>query len=166
VVYGPRDTDVYEVLRTAARGLLLRLGGEERFFSILYVTDLVHGLMLAANSPLADGNTYFLAGETAVSWTEFGATAASALDRSCMTVSIPAWAGYMLGSLAEIGSRVSKKPGILSREKVTEARQRYWVCDTSRAQADLGFSATTTLRDGMAATIQWYREAKWLKPVV
>ena len=79
-----------------------------------------------------------------------------------MTLSIPAWAGYMLGSLAEIGSRISKKPGTLSREKVTEARQRYWVCDTARAQADLGFTATTPLRDGMDATIQWYREAKWL----
>ena len=54
------------------------------------------------------------------------------------------------------------RPGILSRDKILDARQRYWVCDPARAASDLGFHTQTSLREGVAATLEWYREAQWL----
>ena len=59
-------------------------------------------------------------------------------------------------------ARLSGKPWILSRDKVLDARQRYWICDPGRAAAELGFEAQTSLREGIAATLEWYREAQWL----
>ena len=38
-----------------------------------------------------------------------------------------------------------------------------WTCDTARAAAELGFVAPTSLDDGLAATLAWYKEAGWLK---
>ena len=54
-------------------------------------------------------------------------------------------------------------PGIVSREKVAEAQCMSWTCDCTRAAAELGFQAATSLEEGLAETLAWYKEAGWLK---
>ena len=162
VVYGPRDADVYQVLRSVAKGFMLRIGHAESFFSLIYVKDLAEALVAAANSPHAPGGTFFAANPEPVSWTQFGALAGNVLGRKVRTVSVPAAAAYALGWMAEVGSRMRGKPGILSREKVREAGCRYWVCDAGKARRELGFSASHSLREGLNETLLWYKNAGWL----
>jgi nucleoside-diphosphate-sugar epimerase len=161
VVYGPRDVDVYQVFKAAASGAQVRIGKPESYFSFIYVADLVDGLILAAHDE-AVGKTYFLANPNPVSWSEFGATAALTMVKKIRTLTFPVWAAYLAGSLADLLSRLTGRPGILSRDKILDARQRYWTCDPARAAADLGFHTQTSLREGVAATLEWYREAQWL----
>jgi dihydroflavonol-4-reductase len=162
VVFGPRDVDVYQIFKVAASGAQVRIGRPESYFSFIYVADLVDGLILAAQRPEAAGETYFLANASTVSWTEFGATAAMTMVKKIRTVTLPVWSAYLAGSFADLLSRVTGRPGILSRDKILDARQRYWTCDPARAAAELGFHAQTSLREGVAATLEWYREAQWL----
>jgi nucleoside-diphosphate-sugar epimerase len=162
VVYGPRDTDVYQVLRPIAKGFMLRIGRAESFFSFIYVKDLAEALVAAARSPQATGGTFFAANPEPVSWTEFGALAGSILGRKVRTVSVPATAAYALGWMAELASRMRGKPGILSREKVREAGCRHWVCDAGKARQELGFSTPHSLREGLNETLVWYKNAGWL----
>jgi nucleoside-diphosphate-sugar epimerase len=161
VVYGPRDVDVFQVFKAAASGAQVRIGRPESYFSFIYVADLVDGLILAAQHHAA-GRTYFLANPNPASWTEFGATAALTMVKKIRTVILPVWAAYLAGSFADLLSRLTGRPGILSRDKILDARQRYWTCDPGRAAAELGFHAQTSLREGVAATLEWYREAHWL----
>ena len=163
VVYGPGDKDVYQVLRAAARGWMIQIGSVDRRFSLIYVEDLVDGLMAAANSPNAAGRLYYLAYRAPVSWGEFGAAAARLMGRSLRTLKIPEKAAYAVGLCGEWWSRVSGRPGILSRDKVAEACSPGWVCDTGRACRELGFCASTGLEDGLRRTLTWYKEAGWLK---
>lgn len=163
VVYGPRDTDVYHVFRAASKGLLLRIGREEPRVSIIYVKDLVEALLAAAASDCAPGRTYFVANPEPVSWTEFGGTAAALMGRRIRNFALPTAAAQAVGLFAEVGARLRGKPGIISREKVAEARCRFWICDTSRARQELGFSPRHSLRDGMSETLAWYKNAGWLK---
>ena len=162
VVYGPRDVDVYQVFKAAASGALLRIGRPESYFSFIYIADLVDGLILAAEHPQAAGKAYFLANPSAVSWTEFSATAALTMVKKIRTFTLPVWAACLAGCLADLLSRLTGRPGILSRDKILDARQRYWVCDSTRAATDLGFHTQTSLREGIAATLEWYRQAQWL----
>jgi nucleoside-diphosphate-sugar epimerase len=162
VVYGPRDVDVYQVFKAAASGALVRIGRPESYFSFIYIADLVDGLILAAERQQAAGKAYFLANPGPVSWTEFGSTAALTMVKKIRTFTLPVWAAYLAGCLADLLSRVTGRPGILSRDKILEARQRYWVCDATRAAADLDFHTQTSLREGVAATLEWYRQAQWL----
>ena len=76
---------------------------------------------------------------------------------------MPIAAALALGFLAEVWSRVTGKPGILSREKVREARCSAWVCDSRRAAAELGFKAPTGLEKGLSETLAWYKGAGWLR---
>jgi nucleoside-diphosphate-sugar epimerase len=162
VVYGPRDVDVYQIFKAAANGALVRIGRPDSYFSFIYVADLVDGLILAGQRPAAAGKDYFLSNPTPVSWAEFAATAATTMVKKLRTFTVPVWAAYLAGSSADVLSRVTGRPGILSRDKILDARQRYWICDPARAAAELGFQAQTSLREGVAATLEWYRHEQWL----
>jgi nucleoside-diphosphate-sugar epimerase len=165
VVYGPRDRDVYQVIRTVARGWMAQIGTAPRRFSHVYVGDLVDGLIAAADraSAGAGGRIFYLANSAPVSWEEFGSLAARLMGRKLRTVAIPESAAYVLGLCAEWWTRLSRKPGILSRDKVREACCAGWVCDPGRARRELGFCASTGLEDGLRRTLDWYKEAGWLK---
>jgi nucleoside-diphosphate-sugar epimerase len=161
VVYGPRDTDVFQVLRSISKGWALEIAGGERWFSAIYVGDLVDGLLAASRG--APGRAYFLAHSKPVSWSELSATAARIMARRPRVVRVPPSVAYAVGCCAEVWSHVTRKPGIISREKVAEARCRWWTCDTRRAAAELGFEARTPLATGLAETLAWYKEAAWLR---
>ncbi len=163
VVYGPRDTDVFEVLRSVAKGITVRIGREESYFSYIQVKDLAEAMWLAISSEGAAGSTYFVANPEPVSWSAFAETAASIMGRRVRSVSVPASLAYLAGWCAEGASRLSGKPGIVSRQKIIEARCRYWTCDATRARRELGFQPARGLREGLEETLAWYKDSKWLK---
>jgi nucleoside-diphosphate-sugar epimerase len=163
VVYGPRDTDVFQFLKPISKGFLIEIGGGERWFQAIYVKDLVDGILAAARAPQAAGRTYFLAHAKAVSWSELGAVAARIMRRDLRVLHVPSSVAYAVGCCAEMWSLLTRKPGIVSREKIAEARCRYWTCDTRRAAEEIGFEARTPLEAGIAETLAWYKEAGWLK---
>ena len=163
MVYGPRDTDVFQLLKSISKGLVLEIAGGERWFSAIYVEDLVGGLVAAARTPQAAGRAYFLTNPKPASWSEFGAIAAGIMRRRPRVLRVPVAAAYGAGYCAELWSRVTRVAGILSREKVAEALCTAWICDHRRAANELHFEATTSLPAGLAKTLAWYREAGWLK---
>jgi len=163
VVFGPRDRDVLGVFRAAARGWVLQIGRAESCFSLVYVKDLVEGILAAARTPCAGGRTYFIANPHPVSWREFGTTTAALMKRKPKVLAVPRAVACGIACLAELSSCVSHRPGILSREKIREACQPHWTCDASHAFHELGFRAQTSLVDGLAETIAWYRQAGWLR---
>jgi len=163
VVYGPRDTDVFQILKAVSQGLVLEIAGGDRWFSAIYVEDLAEGLYAAANAPKAAGRTYFLAHCDPVSWGQLGATAAQIMQCTPRTLRVPVSVAHGVAFFGEMWSRMTRNPAIISREKVAEAGYRYWTCEPSRAAADFGFAAPTPLAAGLAKTLAWYKEAGWLK---
>jgi nucleoside-diphosphate-sugar epimerase len=163
VVYGPRDTDVFQLLKSIAQGFAVEIAGGERWVQAIFVKDLVEALLAAARCPQAAGRTYFLAHAKAISWTELRSVAAGMLHKQPRVLRIPTSLAYAVGGCAELWSQVSRKPGIISREKVREALCDHWTCETGRAARELGFHARTSLEAGIAETLAWYKEAGWLK---
>lgn len=161
-VYGPRDTDVFQILRAASRGWLMRIGREESYASLIYVKDLAEALIAAAACDAARGHTFFVADPKPVSWTEFAAIAARLSGKRLRTVFVPAWLASCIGLAGEIQSRMTRKPGIVSREKIKEARCRYWVCNTARAQNELSYVPRHSVEQGVTETLAWYKEAGWI----
>jgi len=162
-VYGPRDTDVFEVLKSINQGMVIEIAGGERWFSAIYAPDLADGIIAAAREPRAAGRTYFLAERAIVSWSDLIGIAARIMGRTPRIVRVPPAAAHAIGYCAELWARLTRKPGIVSRDKVTDMQRRYWICDTRRAKAEIGFDAPTDIETGLAMTLAWYREAGWLQ---
>jgi len=162
-VYGPRDTDIFQIFKAVARGLVLEIAGGERWLSAIYVDDLADGLWAAARAPGIAGRAYFLTHRKPTTWSELGAIAAQIMGRRPRTLRVPVTVAKTVGVFSEMWSHISRNPAIISREKVAEACCRFWTCDPARAAADLGFEAPTPLAAGLAKTLAWYKEAGWLK---
>ena len=163
VVYGPRDTGVYGILKAISQGVVLQIAGGDRWFSLVYVDDLVDGLLAAARAPQAAGRTYFISHAEPVSWNSLSQAAAGIMGRKPLMVRVPVTAAYAIGFLAEMWAQMTRTPGFISREKITEARPKRWVCDATRASVELGIESRTSLADGLTQTLAWYKEAGWLK---
>ncbi len=162
VVYGPRDSGVFQILEPISRGWAVELGRHERRLSMVYVQDLVEGLLSAAAYPQAAGRIYFLAHPQPVSWPDLAGTAARLMGRRTRVLRIPVRAAHVAAFGAECWSLFRRTPSFLSRDKVHEASCPYWICDSGRAARELGFHARTPLEKGLAATLAWYKEAGWL----
>lgn len=162
VVFGPRDTDVLELLRSARRGWMPVVGNRAARFSVIYVEDLVEGLLAAAASERAGGRAYFMGAAEPVTWTRFAEAAGKALGRRVRLLRVPSALAWVAAWGSELASRWRGRPGIISRDKLREALAGDWVCDVTRAERELGFTASTPLEEALRRTVAWYRQAGWL----
>ena len=161
-VYGPRDTDVFELFRWAAKGFILDMSGSERFLNWCYVKDLAEALVLAGERSVPSGSVYFVAEDRIYSMTGFQKSLQGAGGVAAKIVKVPVWAGYLIGLAAEAAGLLTGRATIINRQKVREAAQQYWTCDLDTIRADLGFHAAMPLEHGLAATWKWYRENGWI----
>ncbi len=161
-VYGPRDTDMYELFHWAVKGVTMEIAGGERFINPCYVEDLAEALILAAEQQVPSGSVYFIAENKSYSWSEFRHALLSTGGVHARNVKVPYWAAYLIGLASEAGGFLRGKALITNRQKVREAAQKYWICDTQKSERDLGFTPKFTLERGLEATWKWYREKGWL----
>ena len=161
-VFGPRDKDIFEYFHTFSRGLQPMVGFSEKYLSLIHVTDLVRGVMLAGESPKAAGQTYFISSDRAYGWKEVGEVTRAAMGKRAVRVRIPEPAVYLIAGLSEFFSLFSTKPALVNLEKARDMVQQYWTCDSSKARRDFGYGQEISLEEGIRTTIEWYRKHGWM----
>lgn len=161
-VYGPRDSDMFELFRWAAKGLFLKISGGERYLAPCYVEDLAEALVLAAEKDAGSGSIYFVSEDRPYSWSAFRDALLRTGGVQARTVTIPYFAAYLMGLLSEAGGLLRGKAALTNRQKVREARQAHWIGDVEKIRQELGFTAATPLELGFARTWKWYREQGWI----
>ena len=160
-VYGPREADLYEMVRGAARGLFPVVGrGDVPRLSLVHARDLARGMVDLAEAPAAAGETYFVGGP-AYAWDEVRRAVEGALGRRTLRLPVPPALLGGVGALAErAGGLVGRLPP-LTRDKAVAARYA-WTCSSDKAGRDVGYAPRIGLDEGMAETVAWYRRAGWL----
>jgi dihydroflavonol-4-reductase len=162
VVYGPRDKDVFEFFHTVSMGLQPMAGMKDKFVSMIHVSDLIRGTVMAAENPKALGQTYYISSKEVYNWRDLGEITRKALGNRVLRVRIPEPGIYAIAAVAELMAKFSSKPALINFEKARDMVQNYWTCDASRAKRDLGFEQEMPLEAGITSTIQWYKDAGWL----
>ncbi|AHG88579.1 NAD-dependent epimerase/dehydratase [Gemmatirosa kalamazoonensis] len=161
-VYGPGDTDFLALFRQAAHGVGVYPGSREARLSIVYVDDLVDAVLRAGTMPAAAGHVYFVESE-AVSWRDVYKAAASAAHFSLrFELDVPTWVLGVAGRAGDVASRLLRRPTLVSSQKVTLGKPRWWLCDGTRAREELGVVARVSLADGAKRTMRWYRSQGWI----
>ena len=161
-VYGPRDADVFELFRWASRGLVMEMRGGDRYLNLCYVADLTAALLLSAERSTESGSVYFVAESRTYSFSEFKDLLLSTGGVTARTIKVPYRVACLIGLVSEIGSLFTGRPALANRQKVREADQRYWLCDTDKIEDDLCFRAEYPLQKGLDLTWKWYRKNRWL----
>jgi dihydroflavonol-4-reductase len=161
-VYGPKDTDILSFFKVTNKGFRTLLGKGERYISLCYIEDLIHGIILAAESPKAIGQIYFIADDQIYSWRETFRIVSKVLNKKTIPLRIPKAFLYIIAFVSENIARILGKPTVINVQKVREITQKYWLCDVSKAKRELGFSPKYKLEEGAKKTVKWYKEKGWL----
>jgi len=163
-VYGPGDRDILQVFQMLAKGVLVMAGSAaKQRFSMIYVDDLVSGIMMAARSDRAVGRIYYITSRFPCSWDDLIAASQQVLGlKKLHRVSLPKPLVFLVGLVIGATGSLTGKPQLINLDKANELVQDYWVCSPEQAQLDFGFTAGTSLVEGVGKTISWYRHQGWL----
>lgn len=161
-IYGDRDTEIYLVFKTYKQGLMTLVGFNKKEVSIIYVKDLVHGMYLAATNENSKGEIYFISSKEFYNWPQIGEIIHKAMGKGAITLRLPHFLVYTVAAFAQFFAMFSSKPATFNLEKARDFVQEAWTCDTTKAQKELGFAEQYSLEEGMKATIDWYKNEKWL----
>jgi nucleoside-diphosphate-sugar epimerase len=160
-VYGPRDQGFLPMFK-AVKAHLLPCPTERQELSLVYVKDLAEGVVSCLESAKAPGKTYFIAATELVTGRKMAQEIAAQMKRWTIPIPLPAGLLWPACLVNEICAQITGKARLLNLQKFTELMAPGWVCDTSLLRKEIGFECKTTLKEGIAESIWWYEQEKWL----
>ncbi len=159
--YGPGDFRLLKLFRALNRRRFWIIGSGLNRRQVIHVFDLVRGLMLAATSPAAIGETFVMAGREIMTTRELVQQVAGALGRPAPSWRAPMWPFLAAATVFEATlSPLGIQPP-LHRRRLDFFRKSF-VFSTAKAQKLLDFIPAIAFAAGSIETAQWYRERGYL----
>ena len=161
-VYGPRDVDFLAVFKQISKHLSVYPAYRTKYVNILFITDLVRGMLQAARAPEAIGKTYFLCADDPVMWQDIHQGIARVQNKKVFEINIPQCVVDLIAKVLRDYSKITGYSGLVNSEKIALSRPKFWVCSPERAKRDFGFETRVPLLQGLETTYRWYVENGWL----
>jgi nucleoside-diphosphate-sugar epimerase len=162
-IYGPRDVDLLQVLRLAARGLHVRIGAEPVRYHFIHAHDAADAFLAAGRSPAAVGQVLPLGhGESHAAGAVEEILAAAVGQPIRLRLRLPALAVRLAALGSEVATWRQPLPPTLNRDKARILTAGGWTIDMTRTIAALGFRPAVDLETGLRDTVAWYRREGWL----
>ena len=161
-VYGPRDEAFLPLFKAVQAHILPRFGGGRQTLSLVFAEDLAEAVATCLTHPAAAGKTFYVASGEVTTAHAMAREIAGQMKIRTLLLSLPTVALWPLCCLQETLSWLTRRPNVLSRQKYAELRAPGWVCDPTRLRQEAGFVGGTTLKNGIAKTLAWYRQERWL----
>jgi len=160
-VYGPREKDIFILIKTLKAGLELYIGKQEQELSFIYATDLADVIIKALASDVV-GKAYNISDGAVYSRSSLANYVSKALGKKTVMVNVPVPIIKGLAWGMERLYGVFNKIPALNIDKIKELTALNWGCDIKNIQNDFGFVPQFGLEQGVNETISWYRKNNWL----
>lgn len=153
-VYGEREKDISQVFELVKYRLQPKLGIKKKYLVMVYVGDLVRGIIEAAESDNTLNETYFLNHPEALTSKQVIKTIAQAAGKPFgLMIPVPLFLIALSAPVTELVYQFDRLRPRMTRDKAREISQRFWVADPSKARRDFGWEAEFTLLEGMKKTV-------------
>ncbi len=160
-IYGPRDTDVLEFFKMAARGVVAIPAGE-RWVTLAWVGDVVRGILAAAGRGAPEHRVLHLGEPRPYRLRAVVRLLADAGGVRARIVPMPGVVLVAAGGGGSLLHRLGLHRVALTRDKARELLARHWTARTEGSLAALGLVEPVSFPAGAARTWAWYRAAGWL----
>ena len=160
-VYGPRDQGFLSMFKAVHHHLLPR-PNRAQALSLVYVKDLAEAVVACLDSPAAAGQTYFVSSPEIVTGRAVAEEIAAQANRWTVPCPIPSWVLWAVCLFQQVISQLTRRASLLNLQKFAELRAPGWVCSPVKYQKEIGVACSTTLKQGVALTLDWYRREHWL----
>jgi nucleoside-diphosphate-sugar epimerase len=161
-VYGPGDVDYFELFKSVERGLNVFFGNKDRWFSAVYVDDLVRAVLDAATREETRGHGYFVCDGRPITWGEFQELIVRASGRRVRTLDLPEALVGIAAFGGELMTKLDKKPRLFNRQKALMGAQEAWTCRHDALRAAVGYAPEVDAAEGVRRALSWYRAEKWV----
>jgi dihydroflavonol-4-reductase len=163
-IYGEGDLRFLRLFQAIQRNRFAMVGSGNTRLHMVYVEDLVHGLMLAASHPDARGETFMIAGAEAPTLNEIVAAVADAMGARRPWVHVPVWPVYAAAFLCEsVCMRLGIEPPLHRRRVGFFTHHREF--DIGKARRLIAYEPRVELKEGLRRTAAWYAAAGLLAPL-
>jgi len=161
-VYGPRDSDILQILQLVAKGIKPEFGSHKKHLSVIYGPELARGILEGTLSERTTGETYYVSDPSPYSLSDAVDVAARIMERKAFRLRFPSSLLYALAGISEFVTLLSTRPPALNIEKVRDLLQPHWTCSPAKFKEHTGFETRIGLEEGLRQTISWYKESGWL----
>jgi nucleoside-diphosphate-sugar epimerase len=163
-IYGEGDMRFLPLFRAIQQKRFAMVGSGRTRLHMVHVDDLVHGLMLAASHPAADGETFLIAGAAAPTLNEIAAAIADAMGVRRPRLRVPVWPVYAAAVFCEaICAPLRVEPPLHRRRVGFFTHHREF--DIGKARRVISYEPRVTLTDGLRRTAAWYATSRLLAPL-
>jgi nucleoside-diphosphate-sugar epimerase len=154
-IYGPGDYRLLKLFRAIDRGVFWMVGSGENYYHLIFVKDLVDGMILASEHDKAVGEVFIMAGNEPVQVKELVKALSEVLGRSVPKRSVPILPVMLVAKMTRaICLPLKIEPPIYPRRLGFFTKSRAF--DITKARTVLGFSPKVDDRSGLAITAEWY----------
>lgn len=158
VPYGPNDQTHVEVFDAMRKGGWAYVNGGRALVSTVYVDNLAHGMVLAAQADHAAGECYIIADDHKLTWREFSEAFIEALGGKPVRTNAPLWAVYPVGWAAEMAWKAAgiySRPPLMTRYLVSLAGKDFYFLPR-KAESDLDYRPIVSWEESVERTVKWY----------
>jgi nucleoside-diphosphate-sugar epimerase len=156
-IYGPGDTRFLKLFKPISRGMFVMIGTGATLYQMTYISDLVDGFLLCGKKDEALGHVFTIAGETYTTIRELVDLISDVIGKPRPTWHVPFYPVYLASVACEkVCGLVGVEPPLYPRRVEFFHKDRAFSIE--KAKRLLGYSPKIGLREGLAATADWYRE--------
>ena len=160
-VYGPREDQIFTLFKMMKYGITPVIGtGYRPKLSLVYVADVVDGIIKASEHHKQGIEAYFISGQITC-WQEIKEIADTVLGKKSLSLKIPPAAVKKVAGFIETTATLFGSYPVVNRDKAREMILE-WTCSSDKAEQKLGYYPNTSLEEGLSRTLRWYKKHKWL----
>ena len=150
-VYGPRCPRTSRLMRMISKGRFVMFGDGQTLRHPIYIDDMIAALELSAVAEQAVGETFFIAGEEAVTIEKLVYSIAEVEEVQLRVIHLPLSLGKAAGTILQSAfTPLGKQPPFSRRSLDFYIKDNEY--DISKARHELGFEPLTSLRAGLEQT--------------
>jgi nucleoside-diphosphate-sugar epimerase len=160
-IFGPGDLRFLKLFKAIQTRRFMMFGSGQVLYQLIYIDDLIDGILRCGTQDAALGNAYILTGAAPVTLNDLVQEIASVLQVPPPWLRLPVMPLYWAGFVCET---ICKPLGInppLYRRRVDFFRKTRSF-DISKAQQELTFQPHVEFRAGLKRTADWYRAQGYL----
>ncbi len=156
-IYGPGDDRFLKLFKAIDRGLFLMIGSGETLYHMTFIDDLVQGFLLAGRHAAAPGEVFTICGPEVGTLNELAEVIAAGLGRKLRRWRVPLWPVLVAAHASDwLFKRFGKQSPLYPRRVEFFRFSRAFT--SAKAQSMLGYEAKVPLAQGVARTIDAYRQ--------
>ena len=159
--YGPGDRRLLKLFSAIKKRVFFMIGNGENIHQLIYVDDLVDGILLVSAEERALNETFVLAGRERLTSNQMVSAVARAVGEKERSWRAPLWIFMLAATLLEGSMRPLGLQPPLHRRRMDFFTKSFRI-SAVKAKKMLEFTAKTDFEEGVRRTNEWYRKNKLL----